>query len=164
VTLKDGKLTVDAKNSELGAILADVAKLSGMKIDGTDTGAHVYGVYGPGNPRQVLTELLDGLGYNFMMVGDGSSGAPQELLLSARSTAPPGTAAPAASTSGNTEASDDSDEQEPPGPGAIIHVPPSVAQQADDSQTQQRAQQNLDRLEKMHEQMEQQQQQQNQPQ
>jgi hypothetical protein len=160
VTLEDGSLTVDARNSDLGVILDDVAKLSGMEVDGVGTGAHVFGVYGPGNPRQVLTELLDGLGYNFMMVGDTTGGTPRELLLTARSAAPPSPPAQASSAAGKSEASDDAGDQEPPGPGAIVHVPPSVAQQADDSQTQQRVQQNLERLEKMHQQM----QQQNQPQ
>lgn len=155
VTLKEGRLTVTAENSDLGAILDDVAKLSGMQVDGTDAGAHVFGVYGPGNPRQVLTELLDGLGYNFMMVGDTTAGMPRELLLTAKSAAP---VTPPAPSTDKAEASGDADDQEPPGPGAIVHVPPSVAQQADDSQTQERVQQNLERLEKMREQMDQQQQ------
>ena len=155
MTLQEGRLTVTAENSDLGAILDDVTKLSGMRVDGTDTGAHVFGVYGPGNPRQVLTELLDGLGYNFMMVGDTTAGMPRELLLTAKSGAP---VTPPSPSTDKAEASADADDQEPPGPGAIVHVPPSVAQQADDSQTQERVQQNLERLQKMHEQMDQQQQ------
>ena len=34
VSLKDGKLTIDANNSDLGQILRDVAAVSGMTIDG----------------------------------------------------------------------------------------------------------------------------------
>src|SRR5579872_4699669 len=78
VTLQDGQLTVHAENSDLETILGDVAQLSGMRIEGLDTSAHVFGVYGPANPREVITELLDGLGYNFMLVGGTEDGAPQE--------------------------------------------------------------------------------------
>lgn len=157
VKLEDGKLTVDAHNSELSAILSDVARTSGMTIDGQQSDARVFGVYGPASPREVLTELLDGAGYNFMMVGATPGGAPRELLLSAR------TKGPAAPASASAEAApppsdDGNDDQEPPGPGAIVHVPPSVAQQADEAQTQQRVQQQLQRLQAMHDQEEKQQQ------
>lgn len=151
VTLKDGKLTVDAHDSDLSAILSDVARMSGMTVDGQQSSARVFGVYGPASPRQVLTELLDGLGYNFMMVGDTPGGAPRELLLTARTSAPPGPAKAAAAAPEPSDAADDQEDQEPPGPGAIVHVPPSVAQQADESETQQRVQQQLERLQKMRE-------------
>jgi hypothetical protein len=164
ITLRDGTLTVNADNADLSAILNGVAQASGMKVDGNAGNARVFGVYGPGNPRQVLTELLDGVGYNFMMVGGAADGTPSELLLTAKSGAPPAkaSAAQTASVSGNDDADQNEDDQEPAGPGAVMHVPPSVAQQADDSQTQQRVQQNLQRLQQMHNAMEQQQQ--NQPQ
>jgi hypothetical protein len=163
ITLSKGSLTVDADNADLSAILNGVAHASGMKIDGNAGNARVFGVYGPGNPRQVLTELLDGVGYNFMMVGDNADGTPGELLLTAKSGAPSAKPPTAASASEDDDAADSQDEQEPPGPGAVMHVPPSVAQQADDSQTQQRVQQNLQRLQQMHDALEQRQQQ-NQPQ
>lgn len=164
ITLRDGRLTVNAENADLKTILNGVAQASGMKIDGEAGNARVFGVYGPGNPRQVLTELLDGVGYNFMMVGDSPDGAPSELLLTAKSQAPPTAGAAMQKASGSTsdETDDDQGDQQPPGPGAIIHVPPSVAQQADESQTQERVQQNLQRLQRMRDGM--QQQQQNQPQ
>lgn len=158
VTLKNGELTVDARNSDLRAILSDVAHISGMTIDGQQSSARVFGVYGPASPRKVLTELLEGAGYNFMMVGGSAGGAPRELLLIA-SAGPPAAPSKAAPEQPADDA-DDQDDQQPPGPGAIVHVPPSVAQQDDESQTQQRVQQQLQRLEAMHNA----QQQQNQPQ
>lgn len=163
ITLSNGHLTVNADNADLSAILNGVAHASGMKVDGNAGDARVFGVYGPGNPRQVLTELLDGVGYNFMMIGDNADGTPGELLLTAKSGAPAAKPPTAASTTEDDDATNSEDEQEPPGPGAVMHVPPSVAQQADDSQTQQRVQQNLQRLQQMHDAMERQQQQ-NQPQ
>lgn len=164
ITLRDGSLTVDANNADLSTILNGVAQASGMKIDGAAGNARVFGVYGPGNPRQVLTQLLDGVGYNFMMVGNSADGAPSELLLTAKSQEPPaaGALSQKAPATETDDTPDDQDDQEPAGPGAILHVPPSVAQQADDSQTQERVQQNLQRLQQMHDAMEKQQQ--NQPQ
>lgn len=162
VTLQNGRLTVRAQNSDLGTILGDIARLSGMRIQGADTRAHVFGVYGPGDVRQVLTELLDGLGDNFMLVGGTQDGTPQELLLTARGAAPPAPATQEAKPA-QENSDDDADQQQPLGPGAILHVPPSVKQQNDPSLTQQRVQQNLQRLQQIRQQM-QQQREQNQPQ
>ena len=84
VSLKNGKLTVEANNSNLTQILQDVAHISGMTIDGLDKDARVFGAFGPGNPRDVLTHLLVGSGYNFVMAGDTTDGAPRQLLLTAQ--------------------------------------------------------------------------------
>lgn len=137
-----------ANNSDLGEILSDVAHLTGMKIDGPESRDRVFGVYGPGNPRQVLTELLEGQGYDFMLVGDTAGGAPREVLLTARSAAPPQPGHAMAAPE-NSDSSEEGEDAVPAGPGAILHVPPSVAQQADDSQKDQRVQQNLERLQQM---------------
>ena len=69
VSLKDGKLTIGANNSDLGQILRDVAAVSGMTIDGLGKSVPVFGAFGPGNPSDVLTELLAGSGYDFMIDG-----------------------------------------------------------------------------------------------
>lgn len=94
VSLQDGKLAVEANNSDLTQILRDVASKSGMIVDGLDvrpTGkdARAFGVYGPGKPNEVLAQLLADTGYNFIMVGDGARGAPSKLLLSAQKNALP---------------------------------------------------------------------------
>ncbi|HEY5029680.1 MAG TPA: hypothetical protein VIK39_14815, partial [Candidatus Angelobacter sp.] len=81
VKLRNGKLTIEANNSDLGQILQNLASISGMTINGLNKGPRVFGVYGPGNSREVLRDLLVGSGYNFIMVGDGAQGAPRELLL-----------------------------------------------------------------------------------
>jgi len=85
VTLRDGKLTVEANNSNLSQILRDMANISGMTIKGLDKGPRIFGVYGPGNSRDVLTDLLVGSGYNFIMVGSAHEGTPRELILTAQS-------------------------------------------------------------------------------
>jgi hypothetical protein len=79
VILRDGLLTVDARNSDLNDILLQVANLTGMTISGLDGGRRIYGVYGPAEPRAVLTILLAASGYNFLMVGGDA--VPRELLL-----------------------------------------------------------------------------------
>ena len=89
VTLSGGTLAVDANNSSLSKILDDLASSSGMTVDGLGAqDQRVFGVYGPGNPRDVLSSLLDGAGYNFLMVGTTETGTPREVVLTARSNAP----------------------------------------------------------------------------
>ncbi|MHB8302005.1 MAG: hypothetical protein ACYDC6_04070 [Acidobacteriaceae bacterium] len=101
VNLKDGQLTVNANNSDLTQILQHVADISGMTIDGLSKSTRVFGVYGPGNPSDVLTALLVGTGYNFLLVGNTSDGAPSKLLLIAQNdnvpALPPANGPPAAS-------------------------------------------------------------------
>jgi hypothetical protein len=88
VTLDGGKLSVTANNSSLTGILHQLASASGMTIDGLDKDMRVFGTYGPGNPRDILGTLLDGAGYNVMMVGDTASGTPRQLVLTVRNNAP----------------------------------------------------------------------------
>lgn len=88
VSLSSGQLAVKADNSSLTQILHQLASSSGMSIDGLSKDQRVFGTYGPGSPQQVLTALLDGAGYNVMMVGATPDGAPRQLILTARSNAP----------------------------------------------------------------------------
>lgn len=85
VSLQNGALTIEAHNSDLAGILRKIAQMSGMTIDGLNKNARVFGDYGPGNPREVLSNLLVGTGYNFFMAGNGPDGAPRELVLIAQS-------------------------------------------------------------------------------
>jgi hypothetical protein len=87
ITLTSGLLAVNADNSSLTEILHQLAATSGMSIDGLDKDTRVFGAYGPGNPRDILSLLLDGAGYNVMMVGSTDAGAPRELILTERSKA-----------------------------------------------------------------------------
>ncbi len=84
VSLQNGKLTIEANNSDLTQILQHVAGISGMIIDGLSKRSRIFGIYGPGNPSDVLTGLLAGSGYNFIMAGHRPDGAPSELLLAAQ--------------------------------------------------------------------------------
>jgi hypothetical protein len=44
----------------------------------------IFGAYGPGQPRDVLSQLLEGSGYNVLMIGDQGQGAPRQIVLTPR--------------------------------------------------------------------------------
>jgi hypothetical protein len=74
-------LSIHAENSSLSAILHQVASKSGMHIEGLGSDERVFGTFGPGPPRDVLADLLNGTAYNVVLLGDLSGGAPRELIL-----------------------------------------------------------------------------------
>jgi hypothetical protein len=88
VTLNAGSLSVNANNSSLSEILKNLATSTGMTVDGFDKDTRVFGVYGPGRPTDVIASLLDGAGYNFLMVGSTVAGTPREIVLTTRGNAP----------------------------------------------------------------------------
>jgi hypothetical protein len=77
-------LRIEAQNSSLRQILSDVAVETGTKIEGMSSDQRVYGAYGPGQARDVLSQLLLGSGYNVLLAGDLGLGAPREIVLSPR--------------------------------------------------------------------------------
>lgn len=77
-------LSIDARNSSLQDILKEISARIGTKIEGIGKDERVFGVYGPGQPRDVLSQLLEGTGYNVLMVGDKEQGVPQQIVLSVR--------------------------------------------------------------------------------
>jgi hypothetical protein len=74
-------LSIRADNSSLSAILHQVAGKSGMQIEGLSGDERVFGTFGPGTPRDVLADLLNGTAYNVVLLGDLSNGAPRQLIL-----------------------------------------------------------------------------------
>jgi hypothetical protein len=74
-------LSIRADNSSLAAILHQVAGKSGMQIEGLSGDERVFGTFGPGSPRDVLADLLNGTAYNLVLLGDLGDGAPRELIL-----------------------------------------------------------------------------------
>lgn len=149
VTFKDGKLTVAANNSSLTEILQNLANISGMTINGLDKGPRIFGVYGPGNSRDVLKDLLVGSGYNFIMVGGGSESTPRELILTAQNGDAPAIVPvhPATATAADRDEAKQPEPETNPsvpealGPGAVAPVP-SLDEQDDNT----RAQSTLQRL------------------
>ncbi len=78
-------LRIHAANSSLAQILGDVSTATGTKVVGLAHDERVFGIYGPGPARDVLSQLLQGSGYNIVMMGGEGSGAPLQVLLTARS-------------------------------------------------------------------------------
>lgn len=89
-------LSIDARNSSLRQILDSVQSQIGVKIQGMNKDERVFGVYGPGEPREVLSQLLEGTDYNLLMVGNGKNGVPQQILLSEKPAGGPQPNAPVA--------------------------------------------------------------------
>lgn len=70
VTYQNGQLTIDAKNTTLANVLALVATKTGAAID-VPPGAGLERIVehaGPGQPKDVLTQLLNGSHFNFIIV------------------------------------------------------------------------------------------------
>lgn len=84
-------LEIQASNSSLDQILHEVATETGAKLEGFNQDQRVFGNYGPGPARDVLSKLLDGSGYNVLMIGGAGDQPPQHIILStsAAGTPPP---------------------------------------------------------------------------
>jgi hypothetical protein len=90
----DGRgLEIEASNSSLNQILHQVAADTGARLEGLTQDQRVFGTYGPGPESDVLLKLLDGSGYNVLIIGGREADTPLEIVLSVRSTVIPQTAA-----------------------------------------------------------------------
>jgi hypothetical protein len=125
ITWDSHGLRIEAANSSLEQILEDVSTATGTKVEGFDADQRIFGVYGPGPARDVLSQLLQGSGYNVLLVGDQGQGTPREIVLSSRhggSTVQAANAAPA------NASDEDVDTEEPPQPQpARPAIPPGMA-------------------------------------
>jgi hypothetical protein len=162
-------LRISASNSSLQQILNEVSTDTGTKVVGSVPDQRVYGNYGPGDARDVLSQLLQGSGYNIILAGDIGKGAPSEVVLTPRRSGP----ANAPNTTSNTQQGDpdeeipDQPEEEPQpqvqqpqmpgetrpgfGPNGPMRTPQQVMEEMQQRQLQQQQQ--------MQQQMQQQQQQ-----
>lgn len=150
VKLTGGTLVVTANNSSLTAILNNLSSSSGMSIDGLGKDQRVFGIYGPGTPRDILSELLDGAGYNFLMVGETDAGVPREIVLTARTNAP-------LSAPGSSSRSDE-DEEPLSSPQPEDISPPPIAPVNEPPQRPRSPQEMLQELQRLRQQQQQQQQ------
>jgi hypothetical protein len=149
-------LHIEASNSSLGQILKDVALATGSKVEGLSSDSRlaserVFGSYGPGSARDVLAQLLDGSGYNIMMVGDQGQGTPREIVLSPLSRGE--TPQAAKNQTPATDESNEADEQPPPPPPppppANVNGPAPGAAPRTPQQIMQEMQQRQQQLEQM---------------
>jgi hypothetical protein len=119
-------LRIVASNSSLAQILKDVSTATGANLQGMGVDQRVFGSYGPGPARDVLYELLDGSGYNVLIVGDKGQGAPRRIELSARPAPGSEPSRPAYQTQQNDAGFDENQQvqepqpEEPPPPPAAV--------------------------------------------
>jgi hypothetical protein len=139
VTWDSHGLSIDAANSSLQQILKAVAVATGAKVEGMTGDQRVFGEYGPGQARDVLSQLLLGAGFNVIMVGDLGQGAPRQILLSVRRTgtdAADNNANQANNNNDDDSADNDADDQQPvqpvmrPGfPGGFPRTPQQMLEE-----------------------------------
>jgi hypothetical protein len=90
VSLQDGKLTIVARNSTMGDVLNAVRQKTGASIDTPPlSGDRVVGQFGPGAPRDVMAQLLNGSHYDYVLLGSPADpGALQKVVLMTKSNLP----------------------------------------------------------------------------
>jgi hypothetical protein len=118
-------LRIVASNSSLAQILKDVSVATGANLQGLGEDQRVFGTYGPGPARDVLYQLLDGSGYNILIVGDKGQGAPRRIELSARPAPGSELSRPAYQTQQNDAGFDENQQMQEPQPEEP--PPPPVA-------------------------------------
>ncbi|HKN22086.1 MAG TPA: hypothetical protein VJX73_11745 [Terracidiphilus sp.] len=153
-------LFIQASNSSLDQILKEISLKTGAKVEGMGADERVFGTYGPGPVRDVLTELLEGSGYNILLVGDLGQGTPRRIVLSGR---PPGPAQPSRQSSPEADQDQTAPEAPPTGPYAQPEIPGSIPPPPVPARSPQLMQQQQQLMQQRQEQMQQQQQQQQQP-
>lgn len=132
VSYDSGKLTIEAHNSTLADVLKSVKQETGAELEiPPNATERVVADIGPGRPRDVLAELLNGTHFNYVIVGSSSDPtAVQSIFLTPKSGAAdapataanrspqrfpvqPSVTAPADAENDGAEDSDVSDDQPP---------------------------------------------------
>jgi hypothetical protein len=171
VTWDSQGLRIHASNSSLSQILNTVSTQTGAKVEGVSGDERVFGDYGPGPARDVLSQLLHGSDYNFLLLGDQGQGTPRQVILTARhSRSEPGNANRTGFTPQQPQEQQDDDnadqpEQQPEEPPQAVQQPPQQPAPPPDQMTPQQRmqmmqQQRLQQMQQMQQQYQQQQQQQ----
>jgi hypothetical protein len=95
VDFQDQKLTIVAENSSLGDILRAVRNQTGASVDiPANANERVVGRFGPGPAREVLASLLEGVNFNYIVLGSATDPqAVARVILTPKPSGP----APAAS-------------------------------------------------------------------
>jgi len=126
VAFRNGELSINAQNSTLGDILRAVRNQTGANVEvpGNAT-ERVVGNFGPGPARDVLSSLLNGSHFNYVLLGSATNpDALERVILTAKSS----TAEPAASETASATP--------PPGPAENPEMTnedsPEQAQEATD--------------------------------
>jgi hypothetical protein len=90
VTFQAGQLTIVARNSTMVDVLTAVKQRTGSAVDmPASSGERVVGRFGPGTPRDVMAQLLNGSHYDYVLLGSPADpGALRKVVLMARVNGP----------------------------------------------------------------------------
>jgi hypothetical protein len=90
VSFQNGELTIVARNSTMGDVLTAVKQKTGAAVEMPAVSSErVVGRFGPGAPRDVLAQLLNGSHYDYVLLGSPADpGALKKVLLMARASGP----------------------------------------------------------------------------
>jgi hypothetical protein len=90
VSFQGGQLTIVARNSTMGDVLTAVKQRTGAAVDMPAVSSErVVGRFGPGTPRDVMAQLLNGSHYDYVLVGSPTDpGSLKKVVLVARINGP----------------------------------------------------------------------------
>jgi hypothetical protein len=90
VSFQEGKLTILARNSTMADVLNAVKQKTGAAVEmPSSSSERVVGQFGPGAPRDVMAQLLNGSHYDYVLLGSPSDpGVLQKVVLMARANGP----------------------------------------------------------------------------
>ena len=90
VGFRDGELTIVARNSTMADVLAAVKQKTGAAVEMPATSSErVVGRFGPGSPRDVMAQLLNGSHYDYVLLGSPADPrALKKVVLMARAIGP----------------------------------------------------------------------------
>jgi hypothetical protein len=90
VSFQAGQLTIVARNSTMVDVLTAVKQRTGAAVDmPASSSERVVGRFGPGTPRDVMAQLLNGSHYDYVLVGSPADpGALRKVVLMARVNGP----------------------------------------------------------------------------
>ena len=90
VTFQGGQLTITARNSTMSDVLNAVKQKTGAAVDMPRVSSErVVGQFGPGAPRDVVAQLLNGSHYDYVLMGSPNDPrALNKIVLMARASGP----------------------------------------------------------------------------
>ena len=90
VSFQAGQLTIVARNSTMVDVLTAVKQRTGAAVDmPAASSERVVGRFGPGTPRDVMAQLLNGSHYDYVLLGSPADpGALRKVVLMARVNGP----------------------------------------------------------------------------
>jgi hypothetical protein len=90
VNFQRGQLTIVARNSTMSDVLNAVKQKTGASVDmPAGSSERVVGQFGPGAPRDVMAQLLNGSHYDYVLLGSPADpGALNKIMLMAKASGP----------------------------------------------------------------------------